>query len=298
VSFVIDEVVVAQARPGADPSSGAVVRSTWSASLAAASALFARDLVVLRRHFLGFAYRTVIQPFFLVFVFLYVFPRIGQTVGGTGSDGPSFATVLVPGVAGLSIQFQGVTTIALELAQEFGFTREIEDRVQAPCPIELVALVKMASGAIQGILAALIVLPIAAVVHASGVRADLSVHWLVAVTLIPLAAVLMSSLGLLLGTTFAPRNIGLMWGYIVVPAAFLGGTYYRWANLAPVKIGGFHWLQVLSLANPLIYVNEGLRGALTNSEHLPFFVIYPVLLGLTATFTLLGIRGFRRRVLS
>ena len=31
--------------------------------------------------------------------------------------------------------FQGVQSIALAMAQEFGFTREIEDRVQAPCPI-------------------------------------------------------------------------------------------------------------------------------------------------------------------
>jgi ABC-2 type transport system permease protein len=293
-----DESIAARDPRAADAIDGAVVRSTWSASRTAAATLFLRDLVVLRKHLGGFAYRTLIQPFFLVFVFLYVFPRIGQSVGGTGSDGPAFATVLVPGVAGLSIQFQGVTTTALELAQEFGFTREIEDRVQAPCPIELVALVKVASGAIQAILAAIIVLPVAAVVHAGGVHADISVHWLAALTLIPLAAVMMSSLGLVLGTTFDPRNIGLMWGYIVVPAAFLGGTYYRWANLAPVRIGGFPWLQIMSLANPLIYVNEGLRGALTNSEHLPFFVIYPALAGLTAAFMLLGLRGFRRRVLS
>jgi ABC-2 type transport system permease protein len=41
----------------------------------------------------------------------------------------------VPGVVGISVMFQGVQSIALTMAQEFGFTREIEDRVQAPCPI-------------------------------------------------------------------------------------------------------------------------------------------------------------------
>ena len=46
--------------------------------------------------------------------------------------------------------FQGVQSVALAMAQEFGFTREIEDRVQAPCPIWLVAIAKVLSGAAQG----------------------------------------------------------------------------------------------------------------------------------------------------
>ena len=71
---------------------------------------------------------------------------------------------LVPGVVGISIMFQGVQSIALNMAQEFGFTREIEDRVQAPCPIWLVAMAKVLSGAAQGILSAAIVLPMASVV--------------------------------------------------------------------------------------------------------------------------------------
>ena len=77
-------------------------------------------------------------------------------------------------VIGISVMFQGVQSIALAMAQEFGFTREIEDRVQAPCPIWLVAIAKVLSGAAQGVLSAIIVLPIASVVHAPGVEAHLS----------------------------------------------------------------------------------------------------------------------------
>ena len=99
--------------------------------------------------------RTIIQPFLLCFVFLYVFPKIGQGIGGAAARGESdFATILVPGVIGISIMFQGVQSIALAMAQEFGFTREIEDRVQAPCPIWLVAIAKVLSGAVQGLLSA------------------------------------------------------------------------------------------------------------------------------------------------
>src|SRR5664280_3309180 len=279
----------------------APTRSVGEASRAALRALILRDLLVLRKNFAEFLVRTIIQPFLLVFVFLYVFPSIGQGVGAGHGGGPAaesaFATVLVPGVVAISIMFQGIQAVALQLSTEFGYTREIEDRVQAPCPIWLVAVAKILSGSVQGVLAAVIVFPIASVIHAKGVHAHLTMHWAVVLTLIPIACVAMTSLGLLLGTAFEPRNIGLTFGLVVLPLTFLGGTYYQWTRLAPVKVVGVHWLQILVLVNPLIYVAEGMRAALTEAAHMPLYVIYPVLLGFCVAFLTLGLRNFRRRVL-
>src|SRR5271154_4812118 len=143
-------------------------RSVYEASRTAMGALILRDLVVLWKTKREFILRTLIQPFLLCFVFLFVFPKIGQAVGGSKAGAAGFATVLVPGVVGISVMFQGVQAIALTMSQEFGFTREIEDRVQAPCPIWLVAMSKVLSGSVQGLIAALIVFPIASVVHAEG----------------------------------------------------------------------------------------------------------------------------------
>jgi hypothetical protein len=63
-------------------------------------------------------------------------------------------------------------------------------------------------------------------------------------------------------------------------------------------VGGWHWLQTLVLINPLIYVNEGMRAAFTEAPHLHLYVIYPVVLGFGAVFLAIGLRNFRRRVLS
>jgi len=278
------------------------VRSATSASRIALMALILRDAAVLWKHKFEFVARTVVQPFLLCFVFLYVFPKIGQAVGGSGRSSAAassaFATVLVPGVVGISVMFQGVQAVALQMSQEFGFTREIEDRVQAPCPIWLVAAAKVLSGAMQGVISAIIVLPIASVIHAGGVEAHLNLHWWIILTLVPLACVAMASLGLVLGTSFEPRNIGLMFGFVVLPITFLGGTYYPWTRLGPVKIGAWHWLQTIVLVNPLIYVNEGMRAAFTNAQHMHLYIIYPVLLGFCTLFLRLGLRNFRRRVLA
>ncbi|MBV9026560.1 MAG: ABC transporter permease [Streptomycetaceae bacterium] len=275
-------------------------RSAAAAGRTALSALIRRDLTVLRKNIGEFVGRTLMQPFLLVFVFLYVFPTIGQGIGsGGGTAGESaFATVLVPGAVSIAIMFQGIQSVAIQMAQEFGYTREIEDRVQAPCPIWLVAVSRVLSGATQGLISAIIVFPIAAVVHAPGVHAHLTVHWWIAVTLIPLACIAMTSLGLLLGTTFEPRNISLMFGFIVLPLVFLGGTYYQWTKLGAVHLGGFHWLQVLVLLNPLIYITEGMRAGFTHASHMPLYIVYPVLIAFTVLFLGLGLRNFRRRVLS
>jgi ABC-2 type transport system permease protein len=276
-----------------------LARSAAAASRAAFNALLLRDLTVLKKNLGIFIARTLIQPFLLVFVFLYVFPQIGEGVGGSSAGGlSSFATVLVAGVVGLSIMFQGIQAVALPLANEFGYTKEIEDRVLAPLPVSLVAIGKVVAGAIQGLIAAAIVFPIAAVVHAKGVQPNLSVHWLLLLTLIPLTSIMTSSLGLVLGTRISPRNIGAMFGFIVLPITFLGGTYYPWTMLAAIKVGGFSWLQALVCVNPLIYVTEGFRAALTTAPHMPLYVIYPVLVAFCVLFLWAGCRGFHKRVIS
>jgi ABC-2 type transport system permease protein len=288
----------AQAQP-AGRIGGGPTRSVAAASWTALGALLLRDVVVLRKQLGMFVLRTVIQPFLLCFVFLYVFPKIGQGIGGhTTAEQSAFATILVPGVVGISVMFQGVQSIALAMSQEFGFTREIEDRVQAPCPIWLVAVAKVLSGAAQGVLSAIIVLPIASVVHAPGVTAHLTLHWLLILTFVPISCLAMAGLGLVLGTSFEPRNIGLMFGFIILPITFLGGTYYGWTRLAPVTVGGWHWLQTIVLINPLIYVNEGMRAAFTTAPHMHLYVLYPVVIAFGIVFLAIGLRNFRRRVLS
>ena len=276
------------------------MRSEATASRVAFGALLLRDLTVLKKNLGIFVARTLIQPFLLVFVFLYVFPKIGEGVGGSSAAGglSSFATVLVAGVVGLSIMFQGIQAVALPLANEFGYTKEIEDRVLAPMPVSLVAIGKVIAGAIQGLIAAIIVFPIASTVHAEGAHPQLSVHWLTLLTLMPLACIMTSSLGLTLGTRVSPRNISVMFGFIVLPITFLGGTYYPWTTLSAINIAGFPWLQALVCLNPLIYITEGFRAALTTAPHMPLYIIYIMIITFSALFLWAGIKGFYRRVLN
>ena len=120
-------ITTVQPRGGAGTAADAVDSSAFGA-------LLLRDLTVLRKNLKEFIPRTVLQPLLLVFVFTYVFPKIGQGVGGSGAGAATFSSVLVAGVVATAILFQGIQAVALPLVQEFGYTREIEDRVLAPLP--------------------------------------------------------------------------------------------------------------------------------------------------------------------
>jgi len=253
-------------------------------------ALMARDLHVLRGNLREFIPRTLLQPLLLVFVFTYVLPKIGQGIGGNGQLGTIFSTLLVAGVVGTSILFQGIQSVALPLVQDFGFTREIEDRVLAPLPVEGVAMAKIASGSIQCFLSGLLVFPIALIIPATPVELD--INWPVLITLIPLACVSAAALGLTFGTIFEPRYVPVLFGVFVVPMTFLGCVYYSWSSLEAIP-----WLQVAVLVNPLVYISEGFRAALTPVPHLPLWAVYGVLTACAVGFTTIGVRSFVRRVI-
>src|SRR6185369_1730844 len=161
-----------------------------------------------------------------------------------------------------------------------------EDRVLAPMPVWAVAVEKVASGAVQALLAALVVFPLAAVIPATPVH--LRVHWFVLLTILPLAAAMSAALGLTIGTRVEPRQVPLIFSLLVIPMTFLGAVYYPWKSLTPLPV-----LKVAVLVNPLIYMSEGMRVALTKGvPHMAVPFIYLALVGFTVFFLKVGIDGF------
>jgi ABC-2 type transport system permease protein len=262
------------------------------ASREAFVALLLRDLAVLRKEMGMFLGRTIMQPLLLIFVFTYVFPKIGQGIGGSGKAAEGFSTLLVGGVIGSAMIFQGIQAVALPLVQDFGYTREIEDRVLAPLSVSALAFEKVIAGAVQAIIAGLVVFPLALFIPATTVH--LTVRPLYLVTLLPLGALMSASLGLTVGTRVEPRQVPLVFSLLVIPMTFLGCVYYPWETLDKIA-----WLKWAIVINPLVYLSEGLRVALAKGvPHMPAATIYVAIVVFTAVLLRLGIDGFRRRVLA
>ena len=252
--------------------------------------LIRRDLIVARREAFQLSMRTVMNPFLFVFVFAYVFPKIGQQFQtGTGT---SFATILVPGLVGSAIIFNGISAVALPLVMEFGATREIEDRVQAPLPTAMVAVEKIVFSAAQAVVAGAIVFPFVYLIPSTPVSVHVN-NWPLLIGVFIMAGLVSSALGMAIGTVANPRQIGLIFALIVIPVTFLGCVYYPWARLHPIR-----WLQILVLINPLVYISEGLRTALTPSvPHMHPWAFFGALLLLFGLLMWMAMRGFLRRVI-
>jgi ABC-2 type transport system permease protein len=251
--------------------------------------LLARDVRVLRRDFVPFLLRTVMNPIMFTFVFAYVFPKIGEGFHvGSSAD---FGTILVPGLVAVAMIFQGIAAVALPLVNEFGRTREIEDRVMAPIPVAGVALEKIVFGAMQSVVAALVVFPVVSVIPATPVSVHVA-SWPLLVAVIVLASLISGAFGLVIGTLFRPQQVTLIFSIIVIPVTFLGCVYYPWQMLAPLPV-----LRYAVLVNPVVYISEGLRGALTPQvPHMHPAVFLAAMIVLLVLLGRLSVGLFLRRV--
>ena len=258
------------------------------------AAMMAREFRVLGRNAPSTFIRAVMQPLLFAFVFAYVLPKIGSGFGG-GGTGVSFSTILVPGLMGSMFLMQGMFGTTMPLVMEFSWQRTIEDRALAPVPIRVLAIQKITAGAIQAVIGAAIVFPVVYWVHAPGQGPHIHVsNWFLLIVVMIFAATLTASMGLWLGTVVDPRKMQMVFAVILLPLTMLGCVYYPWSALHVIR-----WLQIVVLVNPMVYMTEGLRAALTpNLGHMPLWAILVALIGGTVVFGSLAVRTFHNRVVN
>jgi ABC-2 type transport system permease protein len=246
-------------------------------------ALLRRDIRVARRELPMTLIRTALQPVLLVVVFGFLLPRMGFVAG-------NFTGVLLPGILALTLTLTSIQAVALPMVQDFGWTKEIEDRLLAPVPNALIAVEKVVMGTIQGLVSVGVVLPFARMMMGP-VPGLTFTHFFQLLLVTLLGAAAFSSFGLLLGAGIEPQHIAMMFSVIFAPMIFFGCTYYPWQGLSAVPA-----LKLAVLVNPLVYVSEALRGSLTPSlPHMPLVAAAGALVLITAVFTGLGLRAFGRR---
>jgi ABC-2 type transport system permease protein len=253
--------------------------------MAVFGALLRRDVRVARRELPYFLVRTLMQPVLFIVVFGFLLPKMGFVRAG-------YTTALLPGILAVSLTASAIQAVALPMVQDFGWTREIEDRLLAPVPTLLIAHEKVIAGALQGVISALVVLPIARLIM--GPIPGLTLLHIVPLLIVTaLGAATFSALGLLMGTAIAPQQIGLMFSIIIAPMLMFGCAYYPWRGLDRIPA-----MQYGVLINPLVYVSEGMRGAITPEvPHMPMVASVAALVVLCAGFWYAGARSFLKKAL-
>jgi ABC-2 type transport system permease protein len=246
-------------------------------------ALCERDAWVTVRHEpVSFLAQALLQPIFFLFVFGRVLPEIGAARGSYGSQ-------LLPGIMGLTLVLTALQNTALPLVIEFSFTKEIEDRLLAPLPVRAVGVQKMVIAALRAMIAALLILPLGELILPGGIHVG-HANWLGLAGVLIVGSCAGAAMGLVLGTAVPPNKISVAFAIVLTPLIFTGAAFYPWSALDSLP-----WFQVVTLFNPLTYVSEGMRAALTSAPHLATGWIVLGLVGWTLIFSWLGLRGFLRR---
>jgi ABC-2 type transport system permease protein len=147
----------------------------------------------------------------------------------------------------------------------------------------------------QAFIGAAIVFTVVYWVHAPGQGPHIHVtNWFLLAVVMVAASALTASLGLWLGTVVDPRKMQMVFAVILLPLTMLGCVYYPWSALHVIR-----WLQIVVLVNPMVYMTEGLRAALTPGlGHMPLWAILVALIGGTAVFGALAVRTFHNRVVN
>jgi ABC-2 type transport system permease protein len=247
-------------------------------------AVLSRDLYVTWRELPVFLAQVILQPLFLLFVF-------GKVLGSLGYTREGYANLLFPGLLALTAVITSMQTLAFPLVIEFGWTKEIEDRLLAPMITGLVAVEKIVFAALRALLATAIMIPVGIAVLGSIPWRWSGVPLLVAAVV--LASLLGSGLGLVLGTLVPPNRINVVFSLVFTPLLFTGCSQYPWPSLARLR-----WFQVVTAGNPMTYASETLRAALVPSvPHIEPWISLVVLPAAIVVLVVIGLRGFYRRAI-
>ncbi len=195
---------------------------------------------------------SLIMPiFFLAFLGLG-FRRM--PVPGLGS-GLSYLQFLVPGIVGMSLLFSSTMQgLSVLWDREFGFLKEI---MVAPVSRVSIVLGRIAGGVTTGMIQALLILIVSAVL---GFRPRSAGGLLLGFVFMVLIAFTFIGFGLIFASRMKDmQGFGVVMNFIVFPVFFMSGALYPLDNLPRL-------VRLLSYFDPLTYGVDGLRGALIGTS--------------------------------
>lgn len=252
-----------------------------SKTITAFNTMIKRDLTIQLRDKWEFIFRVAMLPFILILTYGYILPKIGLLP-------KNFPDKMFSGMVGMSMLITGIHGTAVPFTMDFNNLREIEDRLLSPVPIHIIAFAKMFVGIIESFIGGLIVLPVSLIFMGTSLNIQISFEKIV--LLIPvliLISISSACLGLLVGTIIKPMQIAAMFPGFLMPMVFLGAIFFSWSDLNAVPI-----IQKIVLINPLIYVNEALRGILT--PEIGYMPLKFSILGIVAYIIIMGYFASKR----
>jgi len=218
---------------------------------------------------------NLVQPLLYLFV-------LGSGIGASTRLAGGYLPYIFPGVIAMSLLFTATFSgIGIVFDREYGFLKAV---LVAPVSRREIALAKVLSGALQGLMQGLLLLCFAPL---AGLRpGPLQLGGLLLGMV--LAALVFSALGVAIATRFKSAEVfPVIMNAVLLPMFFLSGALYP-LDRAP------RWLSLLAYLDPVAYGVDLMRGQLLGAHHFPPFLSLGVLAAALALLTWLSVRAFEQ----
>jgi ABC-2 type transport system permease protein len=219
---------------------------------------------------------SLIQP--LLFLVFLGGGLSSVSVGGTG-----YQQFIFPGVIAMSLITVSVASgMSMIWDKEFGFLKEV---LVSPVSRTSVFLGKALGGASSALISATVIL-LMAPLFGVALTPLLFLQALFVMLLISMGFV---SLGLIVASFMDSfEGFGTIMNFVTLPLFFLSGAIFPLSSAPP-------WLQAISMADPLTYGVNALRGLLLNQSVVPLLTDLSVIAGFLAIMIVLGAWAFNRQ---
>jgi ABC-2 type transport system permease protein len=181
---------------------------SWALMARSFGSLLRRDVVVTGKDLVAFVAQVLLQPVFFLFVF-------GKLLTGLGYTSSNYSSLLFPGLVALTATVTAIQATAFPLVAEFGWTKEIEDRLLAPLPLWAVAAEKLLFASLRAMVASAVMFPIGIGVLGSVPYRPAGLGLLIGVGL--LGSLVGACIGMTIGTFVPPTKISMAFSLIFTP---------------------------------------------------------------------------------
>lgn len=206
-----------------------------------------------------------------------------SATGSAGSYSGGYMGYIAPGIIGMILLFSSMFAgISVLWDRQFGFLKEV---LVAPVSRISIMIGKTLGSVTTAILQAFIIL---AALLVFGLVSPSVVGFLMSLVFM----FLISASFVALGIAFASRmsdahGFQLVMNFLIMPVFFLSGALFPLSGLPA-------WLGTASMADPLTYGVDGLRGSLGGISYFPIWMDFSVLFVLWIVITVIGAHLFRK----
>ncbi|MEW6448191.1 MAG: ABC transporter permease [Bacillota bacterium] len=212
--------------------------------------VFWREMIAFRRSFWKFTATRLISPFLYLVAFGW---GLGRNIAVNGG---SYLDFVVPGIIALSAMTVSFNAVGISLNMSRLYHKTLEEYLLAPVSSFSFVLGKVLAGTVRGLAAALIILVLG---FLFGARPAAGI-WFFAVVF--LTCFLFAALGVVAAMTVpSHEDMSNFSTFVILPMAFLCGTFFRAENLPAIVADIIYLL-------PLTHTSHALRS-LAGGDGLP-----------------------------